>query len=105
MSRVEFLKKFVAFNKRHNVPLWLIKAQLYVILVVCFIHYAIVKGINGVKRAICYPFIKAKECIKKNILISLQMPFMVIGVVTYILGIVFNFPLLVILLDHPFVLS
>ena len=67
MSRVEFLKKFVAFNKRHNVPLWLIKAQLYVILVVCFIHYAIVKGINGVKRAICYPFIKAKECIKKNI--------------------------------------
>ena len=67
MSRVEFLKKFVAFNKRHKVPLWLIKAQLYVILVVCFIHYAIVKGINGVKRAICYPFIKAKECIKKNI--------------------------------------
>ena len=67
MSRVEFLKKFVAFNKRHNVPLSLIKAQLYVILVVCFIHYAIVKGINGVKRAICYPFIKAKEYIKKNI--------------------------------------
>ena len=67
MSRVEFLKKFVAFNKRHNVPLWLIKAQLYVILVVCFIHYAIVKGINGVKRAICYPFVKAKEYIKKNI--------------------------------------
>ena len=67
MSRVEFLKKFVAFNKRHNVPMWLIKAQLYVILVVCFIHYAICKGINGVKRAICYPFIKMKEYLKKNI--------------------------------------
>ena len=67
MTRVEFLKKFVAFNKKHNVPLWLIKAQLYVILVVCFIHYAIVKGINGVKRAICYPFIKTKEYIKKHI--------------------------------------
>ena len=47
MSRVEFLKKFVAFNKRHKVPLPLIKAQLYVILVVCFIHYAIVKGITS----------------------------------------------------------
>ncbi len=67
MSRVEFLKRFVAFNKRHKVPLCLIKAQLYVILVVCFIHYAIVKGLNGIKRAICYPFVKAKECIKKNI--------------------------------------
>lgn len=67
MTRVEFLKKFVAFNKKHNVPLWLIKAQLYVILVVCFIHYAIVKGINGVKYAMCYPFIKTKEYIQKHI--------------------------------------
>ena len=67
MTRVEFLKKFVAFNKKHNVPLWLIKAQLYVILVVCFAHYAIVKGINGVKHAISYPFIKTKEYIKKHI--------------------------------------
>lgn len=67
MTRVEFLKKFVAFNKKHNVPLWLIKAQLYVILVVCFIHYAIVKGINGVKYAICYPFVKTNEYIKKHI--------------------------------------
>ena len=67
MTRVEFLKKFVAFNKKHNVPLWLIKAQLYVILVVCFIHYVIVKGINGVKNAVCYPFVKAKEYIQKHI--------------------------------------
>ena len=34
---------------------------------------------------------------KKNILISLQMPFMVIGVITYIIGIIFNIPLLVLL--------
>ncbi len=34
---------------------------------------------------------------KKNILISLQMPFMVIGVITYIIGIIFNIPLLVFL--------
>ena len=34
---------------------------------------------------------------KKNILISLQMPFMVIGVITYVVGIIFNFPILVLL--------
>ena len=34
---------------------------------------------------------------KKNILISLQMPFMVIGVITYIIGIIFNIPTLVVL--------
>ncbi|MBR3146250.1 MAG: DUF3267 domain-containing protein [Bacilli bacterium] len=34
---------------------------------------------------------------KKNILISLQMPFMVIGVITYIIGVIFNIPLLVLL--------
>ena len=34
---------------------------------------------------------------KKNILISLQMPFMVIGVVTFIIGVIFNIPLLVFL--------
>lgn len=67
MSRVEFLKKFVAFNKRHKVPLPLIKAQLYVILVVCFIHYAIVKGIGAVKNAICSPFIKLHRYINANI--------------------------------------
>ena len=34
---------------------------------------------------------------KKNILISLQMPFMVIGVITFIIGVIFNIPLLVLL--------
>lgn len=67
MSRVEFLKKFVAFNKRHKVPLPLIKAQLYVILVVCLIHYAVVKGINAIKYIICYPFIKIRDYFRRNI--------------------------------------
>lgn len=35
-----------------------------------------------------------QELTKKNILISLQMPFMVIGVITYIISIVFNIPIL-----------
>lgn len=34
---------------------------------------------------------------KKNILISLLMPFIVIGVITYVIGIIFNIPLLVFL--------
>lgn len=38
-----------------------------------------------------------QELTKKNILISLQMPFMVIGVITYIVGIIFNIPLLILL--------
>ena len=38
-----------------------------------------------------------QEISKKNILISLQMPFVVIGVITYIIGIIFNLPLLVLL--------
>ena len=36
-----------------------------------------------------------EEISKKNILISLQMPFMVIGVITYIIGVVFNLNLLI----------
>lgn len=38
-----------------------------------------------------------QEITKKNILISLQMPFMVIGVITYIIGVIMNLPLLVLL--------
>ena len=73
MSRVEFLKKFVAFNKKHKVPTPIIKAQLYVILIVCFIHYAIVKGIRAVKNFICSPFIKLHKYIKENMGAILQM--------------------------------
>ncbi len=73
MSRVEFLKKFVAFNKRHKVPIPLIKAQLYVILIVCFIQYAIVKGIGAVKHGICSPFIKLHRYIKSNIVQIFQV--------------------------------
>jgi len=38
-----------------------------------------------------------QEITKKNILISLQMPFMVIGVITYIIGIIFHLDLLIFL--------
>ena len=67
MSRAEFLKKFVAFNKKHRVPLPLIKAQLYVIFIVCFIHYGIVKGIRTLKKLICSPFIKLHTYFKANV--------------------------------------
>ena len=47
---------------------------------------------KGIFYAMAY-----QELSKKNILISLQMPFMVIGVITYIIGMIFNIPLLVLL--------
>lgn len=47
---------------------------------------------KGIFYAMAY-----QKLTKKNILISLQMPFMVIGVITYIIGIIFNIPLLVLL--------
>ena len=47
---------------------------------------------KGIFYAMAY-----QELSKKNILISLQMPFMVIGVITYIIGVIFNIPLLVLL--------
>lgn len=34
---------------------------------------------------------------RRNILVSLQMPFMVIGVITYLVGIIFHFPVLILL--------
>ena len=47
---------------------------------------------KGIFYAMAY-----QKLTKKNILISLQMPFMVIGVITYIIGLIFNIPLLVLL--------
>ena len=38
-----------------------------------------------------------EEITKKNILISLQMPFMTIGIITYVIGIIMNMPILVLL--------
>ena len=38
-----------------------------------------------------------QEISKKNILISLQMPFMIIGVITYVIGLVLNIDFLVLL--------
>lgn len=67
MSRVEFLKKFVALNKKHKVPMVILKAQLYVILAVCFIHYAVVNGLKAVKQWICSPFVKLHIYFKDNV--------------------------------------
>lgn len=47
---------------------------------------------KGIFYAMAY-----QELSKKNILISLQMPFIVIGVITYIIGAIFNIPILVLL--------
>ena len=47
---------------------------------------------KGIFYAMAY-----QKLTKKNILISLQMPFMVIGVITFIIGVIFNIPLLVFL--------
>ena len=38
-----------------------------------------------------------QEITRKNILISLQMPFMAIGVITYIVGLIFHLPVLIVL--------
>ena len=42
---------------------------------------------KGIFYAMAY-----QKLTKKNILISLQMPFVVIGVITYIIGVIFNLP-------------
>ena len=47
---------------------------------------------KGVLYCMCY-----QELTKKNILISLQMPFMVLGVVTYLIGYFCHIPLLILL--------
>ena len=47
---------------------------------------------KGIFYAMAY-----QKLTKKNILISLLMPFMVIGVITYIIGVIFNIPLLIFL--------
>ncbi|MBR5369680.1 MAG: DUF3267 domain-containing protein [Bacilli bacterium] len=47
---------------------------------------------KGIFYAMAY-----QKLTKNNILISLQMPFMVIGIITYIIGVIFNIPLLIIL--------
>lgn len=47
---------------------------------------------KGIFYAMAY-----QKLTKKNILISLVMPFMIIGVITFIIGVIFNIPLLVLL--------
>ena len=58
MSRVEFLKKFIAFNKRHRIPIRLIKFQLYIILIASFIKYIIGICIKKLKYVVSFPFVK-----------------------------------------------
>ena len=57
---------------------------------------------ENIKYGIClekgiFYCMACEEITKKNILISLQMPFMVIGIITYIIGAIFNIPILVLL--------
>lgn len=93
------------FNKGTNYFILFIAVILYLMLheflhgVGYFIggtkHSNITYGIElekGIFYAMAY-----QKLTKKNILISLQMPFMVIGVITYIIGFIFNIPFLVIL--------
>ena len=48
------------------------------------------------EKGILYTLV-LEEVPKKNILVSLQMPFVIIGIITYILGYILNIPLLVLL--------
>ncbi|MBE6158080.1 MAG: DUF3267 domain-containing protein [Firmicutes bacterium] len=88
-----------------NFALFMVIMFLYLILheILHGIGY-IIGGtkIKNTKYGICLEkgFLYAmvmQEINKKNILISLQMPFMVIGVITYVIGIIFHLDLLVVL--------
>ena len=48
------------------------------------------------EKGILYTLV-LEEVPKKNILVSLQMPFVIIGIITYILGYILNIPLLILL--------
>ena len=48
------------------------------------------------EKGILYTLV-LEEVPKKNILVSLQMPFVIIGIITYILGYILNIPLLLLL--------
>ena len=91
-----------AFIERANFIIFFISMILYMCL------HELLHGIGfylggtkreNIKYGIClekgiFYCMAYQEIAKKNILISLQMPFVVIGVITYIIGIVFNIPLL-----------
>ena len=82
-----------------------------ILMIVWFILHELLHGLGfylgGVKRknikygvalekGILYT-LGLQEVTKKGILTSLQMPFTVIGLLTYVIGIVFNIPILVLL--------
>lgn len=104
-AALAFFLKIELWNKNMNYLIVFILIILYLML------HELLHGIGyflgGTKRKYITYGIELEKGIfyamayskltKKNILISLQMPFMVIGVITFIIGVIFNIPLLVLL--------
>ena len=85
--------------------------EFVVVLIAMFLYFMLHEILHGIgyiiggakpkniKYGICLEkgilyAMSMQEISKKSILISLQMPFMVIGVITYLIGIIFNIELL-----------
>lgn len=100
-----FLLKINLFNVGVNTFI------LFIILILYLWFHEVLHGIGyiiggakrkNIKYGVClekgiFYCMAYQELTKKNILISLQMPFMVIGVITYIIGVIINLPLLIVL--------
>ena len=91
----------------NNLPFIVILALLMIYMVLHELLHGIGYHITGSKsnkikygveleKGILYTLV-LEEIPKKNILVSLQMPFVIIGIITYILGYILNIPLLVLL--------
>lgn len=91
----------------NNLPFIVILALLMIYMVLHELLHGIGYRITGSKsnkikygveleKGILYTLV-LEEVPKKNILVSLQMPFVIIGIITYILGYILNIPLLVLL--------
>ncbi|MBQ1550543.1 MAG: DUF3267 domain-containing protein [Bacilli bacterium] len=91
----------------NNLPFIVILALLMIYMVLHELLHGIGYRITGSKsnkikygveleKGILYTLV-LEEIPKKNILVSLQMPFVIIGIITYILGYILNIPLLVLL--------
>lgn len=97
-----------------KVELWNNKMNYFIVFILIILYLMLHEFLHGVgyflggtkrkyitygielEKGIFYAMAYSKLT-KKNILISLQMPFMVIGVITFIIGVIFNIPLLVLL--------
>ena len=91
----------------NNLPFIVILVLLMIYMVLHELLHGIGYRITGSKsnkikygveleKGILYTLV-LEEVPKKNILVSLQMPFVIIGIITYILGYILNIPLLVLL--------